>query len=86
MKDKEFTLAELFETKGYGTAITGKWHLGGEKQSLPTYQGFDEYHVGILERRAKRCYGEPAAVSQSSTVSPLTRENSPVLLVTSVSP
>jgi arylsulfatase len=47
--DTEVTMAELFKSKGYVTAIVGKWHLGAEKQSLPTNQGFDEYHVGILE-------------------------------------
>ena len=27
---------------GYNTAMTGKWHLGGEEQSQPVNQGFDE--------------------------------------------
>ena len=29
---------------GYATAIFGKWHLGGEPQSLPTAHGFDEFY------------------------------------------
>ena len=49
LQDKEVTMAELFKSKGYATAMAGKWHLGEEKQSLPTNQGFDEYHVGILQ-------------------------------------
>ncbi len=49
LQDSEVTLAELFKSQGYATAIVGKWHLGGEKQSLPINQGFDEWHVGILE-------------------------------------
>ncbi len=49
LQANEVTLAKLLKRRGYATAITGKWHLGSEKPSLPTYQGFDEYHVGILE-------------------------------------
>ena len=49
LQDKEVTMAELFKSKGYATAMAGKWHLGEELQSLPTSQGFDEYHVGILQ-------------------------------------
>jgi arylsulfatase A len=39
----ETTLAELLETKGYATAIFGKWHLGDAQQFLPLQHGFDEY-------------------------------------------
>ena len=48
LRDEEITMAELFKSVGYATAMTGKWHLGEEEQSLPTNQGFDEYRVGIL--------------------------------------
>jgi arylsulfatase len=49
LQDKEVTMAELFKSKGYATAMAGKWHLGAEQQSVPTNQGFDEYHVGIIQ-------------------------------------
>jgi arylsulfatase len=58
LQDKEVTIAELFKSKGYATGIVGKWHLGGEKQSLPINQGFDEYHVGILETTDGTLYPE----------------------------
>jgi arylsulfatase len=45
----EVTLGELFKSRGYTTAATGKWHLGASDISWPTRQGFDEYHVGVLE-------------------------------------
>ena len=45
----EVTLAELFKEKDYATAYAGKWHLGMEEQSWPSRQGFDEYHVGVIE-------------------------------------
>jgi len=40
----EVTMAELFSTKGYATAIYGKWHLGDQPGRWPTDQGFDEWY------------------------------------------
>lgn len=42
--DNETTLAELFKSRGYATAIYGKWHLGHHPQFLPTRHGFDEFY------------------------------------------
>src|SRR5262245_36206384 len=39
----EQTLAEVLKTRGYATAIYGKWHLGYQPQFLPTRHGFDDY-------------------------------------------
>ncbi len=39
----EMTIAEVLKTRGYATAIFGKWHLGHPPQFLPTRHGFDEY-------------------------------------------
>ena len=39
----ETTIAEVLKTRGYATAIFGKWHLGHEKPFLPLHHGFDEY-------------------------------------------
>ena len=41
---RAFTIGDMFKAAGYATAIFGKWHLGGEPQSLPTAHGFDEYY------------------------------------------
>ena len=43
INDNETTIAEVLKTKGYATAIYGKWHLGHHPQFLPTRHGFDEY-------------------------------------------
>ena len=40
----ETTLAELCKSKGYATAVFGKWHLGHHPKFLPTSHGFDEYY------------------------------------------
>ena len=47
LREEEITMAELFKSVGYNTAMTGKWHLGGEEQSQPVNQGFDEWRVGV---------------------------------------
>lgn len=44
--DRETTIASLLKTKGYSTAIYGKWHLGHHPVFLPTRHGFDDY-VGL---------------------------------------
>jgi arylsulfatase A-like enzyme/cyclophilin family peptidyl-prolyl cis-trans isomerase len=40
---REKTIADLLKTRGYATAVCGKWHLGHHPQFLPTRHGFDEY-------------------------------------------
>lgn len=42
--DAEVTLGELFQSKGYATAIYGKWHLGHHPPFLPLRHGFDDYY------------------------------------------
>jgi arylsulfatase A-like enzyme len=41
--DRETTIAQMLKSKGYATAIFGKWHLGHHPPFLPTRHGFDEY-------------------------------------------
>jgi arylsulfatase A len=42
--DDETTLGEVMKSRGYATAIFGKWHLGHHPKFLPTRHGFDEYY------------------------------------------
>jgi arylsulfatase A-like enzyme len=41
---KAYTMGQLFKDNGYATAMFGKWHLGGDAQSLPGAHGFDTYY------------------------------------------
>jgi len=41
--DDETTLGEVLKSRGYATAIYGKWHLGYQEKFLPTKHGFDDY-------------------------------------------
>jgi len=43
LNTNEITIAKLLKSRGYATAIYGKWHLGHTAEYLPTRQGFDEY-------------------------------------------
>ena len=43
ISQKEQTLAQLLKTRGYATAIYGKWHLGHLPEFNPTRHGFDEW-------------------------------------------
>jgi len=44
INSEEITIAELLKTRGYATACIGKWHLGWQRQFLPTRHGFDCYY------------------------------------------
>tara|TARA_Y100001980_G_scaffold46342_1_gene30245 strand:- start:31820 stop:33226 length:1407 start_codon:yes stop_codon:yes gene_type:complete len=39
----QVTIADVFKTNGYKTALIGKWHLGKEEQYHPMKRGFEEF-------------------------------------------
>ncbi|MEM9413426.1 MAG: arylsulfatase, partial [Planctomycetota bacterium] len=41
MYESETTVADLFQSSGYTTAMFGKWHLGDQYPYAPQYRGFD---------------------------------------------
>jgi arylsulfatase A-like enzyme len=41
MSPKALTLAEVFQSEGYTTGISGKWHIGDLPATRPHNQGFD---------------------------------------------
>jgi arylsulfatase A-like enzyme len=43
ISDREVTLAQVLKSRGYATAMFGKWHLGDSPQFMPLRHGFDEY-------------------------------------------
>lgn len=43
LNSEEETVPEMLRTKGYATAMVGKWHLGEAQQFLPLQHGFDKY-------------------------------------------
>lgn len=52
MPTEEITVAELAQTRGYATALIGKWHLGFSHETQPNAQGFDFFfghHAGCID-------------------------------------
>ncbi|HYW78086.1 MAG TPA: sulfatase, partial [Thermoguttaceae bacterium] len=43
LNPNEITIAEVLKQADYATMCIGKWHLGDQRQFLPTRQGFDTY-------------------------------------------
>lgn len=43
LSDRETTLGGLLKSRGYTTAVYGKWHLGHHAPFLPGRHGFDDY-------------------------------------------
>ncbi|NQT87661.1 sulfatase-like hydrolase/transferase, partial [bacterium] len=43
LNPEETTIAGMLKANGYATACVGKWHLGFQKEFLPTSHGFDSY-------------------------------------------
>ncbi|SEI92685.1 Arylsulfatase A [Cyclobacterium xiamenense] len=43
LPSSEITMAEVFRSNGYRTALIGKWHLGHTVEKLPNGQGFDYF-------------------------------------------
>jgi len=43
LNTNEHTVAKLLKTQGYATMCIGKWHLGDQREFLPTRHGFDHY-------------------------------------------
>ena len=48
LNDNCVTIAQVLKTSGYHTIMTGKWHLGSDRQECwPLQRGFDRYYGGI---------------------------------------
>jgi arylsulfatase A-like enzyme len=43
LNPEEATVAKLLKHQGYATMCIGKWHLGDQREFLPTRHGFDHY-------------------------------------------
>ena len=43
LSHQSVTIAEVLKTAGYTTYMSGKWHVGEERQDWPLQRGFDKY-------------------------------------------
>ena len=44
MSGEALTIAEIFKSEGYVTAMSGKWHIGDQEDTDPIAQGFDTFY------------------------------------------
>lgn len=45
LSQQVLTVAQLLQSIGYRTSVTGKWHLGVEEHNLPPARGFDDSFI-----------------------------------------
>lgn len=51
------TIAEVFQSAGYATALVGKWHLGDASTMLPMNQGFESaYYITKSNNQTKKLF------------------------------
>jgi len=53
LQDRDVTIAQLLQGKGYATGQFGKNHLGDKDEYLPTNHGFDEFFGNLYHLNAE---------------------------------
>jgi arylsulfatase A-like enzyme len=48
LRSNMVTIGEVMKLAGYQTSLSGKWHLGSDKETHPYHRGFDEFY-GLLD-------------------------------------
>jgi arylsulfatase A len=57
MSPDALTIAEIFKSEGYATAISGKWHIGDQPDTRPNRQGFDSaYYLTHSNNQTKKIW------------------------------
>jgi arylsulfatase A-like enzyme len=57
MNPEALTIAEIFESEGYATAISGKWHIGDQPDTRPPAQGFEStYYLTHSNNQVKKVW------------------------------
>jgi arylsulfatase A-like enzyme len=57
MSPEALTIAEIFRSEGYATAISGKWHLGRLPANRPHRQGFDSaYYLDSSNNQTRKIW------------------------------
>jgi arylsulfatase A len=63
MNTKALTVAEIFRSAGYVTGISGKWHIGDQKDTNPNAQGFDSaYYLTMSNNQTKQVWRDGKVV------------------------
>lgn len=65
MNPEALTIAEIFKSEGYETAISGKWHLGNLEGMRPHNQGFDSaYYIDMSNNQTKKLWNKDEVIER----------------------
>ncbi|MCP4374918.1 MAG: sulfatase-like hydrolase/transferase [bacterium] len=65
LNPKALTIAEIFKSEAYATAISGKWHLGNQPDTRPHKQGFDvAYYIDKSNNQTKKVWRKDEIIEQ----------------------
>ena len=65
MSPDALTIAEIFKSAGYATAISGKWHLGNQGDTRPHKQGFDvAYYIDKSNNQTKKLWRKDKVIEE----------------------
>jgi arylsulfatase A-like enzyme len=74
MNPEALTLAEIFASEGYATAVSGKWHIGDQAGTRPPAQGFaDAFYLTHSNNQVKTLWRGDAATDEPFDNRQLTR-------------
>ena len=66
MSPDALTIAEIFQSEGYATAISGKWHIGDQPDTRPPNQGFGRaYYLTHSNNQSKEVWRGDKVVENS---------------------
>ena len=75
LNKESLTLGEVFKYNGYATYMSGKWHVGDEKEHWPNQRGFDQFY-GFLAG-ALSFWDDKPILKGPPNMAKLYRNNSP---------
>jgi len=65
MSPDALTIAEIFKSSGYATAISGKWHIGSLPDCRPHRQGFDSaYYIPLSNNQTDELWRDDEVIEK----------------------
>ena len=75
MSPEAVTIAEIFKSEGYATAISGKWHIGDQPTTRPNAQGFDSaYYSSHSNNQTRKTWRGDEVVEKKNVNCMLTEQ------------
>ncbi|MCF7955855.1 MAG: sulfatase-like hydrolase/transferase, partial [Phycisphaerae bacterium] len=75
LSPEAITIAEIFKSEGYATAISGKWHIGDQPETRPGAQGFDfSYYSSHSNNQTRKTWRGDEVVEEKNVNKMLTEQ------------